>query len=178
MKRLAISVTGAILMACPAAAQAVFELVPRTEGATACWQRVYDEAHLLAHPDQTVTAMTLGAGFYRLEDAPPEDSGNTLFGMAVTLRDGTKGTTSGVCWSDGSELRCGVECDGGGVVVSGARNGSALIDLGTTGYIRMEGECGGYGEMESFALEPGLDDKTFLLGKVDAKVCKGLMSSW
>ncbi|SMQ62106.1 hypothetical protein SAMN06295905_0619 [Devosia lucknowensis] len=179
MQRLAFSVAGLILLVSPVSAQDPFELVPQQDGATACWQRVYDEGHLAAHPRQSVTTMTFAAGFYAHDEPEPEDAGLTLFGMTVTLRDGTKGYTSGGCWpGEGGLLRCGVDCDGGGVAVSAARNGGLLIDLEATGYIRMEGECGSDGEAESFSLEPGADDRQFRLPVADAKACKGLLPVW
>ncbi len=71
-----------------------------------------------------------------------------------------------------------MECDGGGVDVSPAGDGKVLLDLEETGYIRMEGECGGGDEYESFPLEPGIDDKQFLLQPVEAKICKPLLPEW
>jgi hypothetical protein len=152
------------------------DFVPTEDGASACWQRLYDEAHLAGHPDQQVTAMTLLMSYLTFEDG---SEGMHYFGLDVALRDGRKGTTSGGCWLSEGVVRCGVDCDGGGLVLSRNDDGSVLADLEAYGYISLESECGGGdGELESFPLEPGLDDKQFLLQPADAKLCKALLPEW
>jgi hypothetical protein len=172
--------TATLLMTGSAWAATFSDLVPQQDGASRCWQRIYSEDHLAGHPAQLVTALSFGAGFEPYED--PEHMGApglTVFGMDVTLRGGKTGTTSGGCYlSHDGELNCGVECDGGGVIVDVRDNGDLLIDLEATGSIRMESECGGGDGISSFALEPGSDDKQFLLHAVDPKLCKGLIPSW
>lgn len=176
MRSLGLLVFGLSLATGTAAGVEVSHLLPGEGDSPACWQRVYSQAHLAARPDQQVTAMTFGAGFYPHEETTAAEAGLTLFGMDVALRDGTRGHTSGVCWQDeAGALRCGVECDGGGVMVGGARDGGLLLDLQSTGYIRMEGECGSDGDRDSFELEAGADDRQFLLLPVDAKACRSLM---
>ena len=154
------------------------DFVVAEAGAESCWQRIYDADHLAAHPDQRVTEMTFGIGFQPPEDDIANEEGLFLFGLAASLRDGPKGVASGGCWVYEGEARCGVDCDGGSVVIEPRADGKLLIDLEATGYIRLEGECGGSGEFETFELEPGLDDKQFLLSPADAKVCKGLVPTW
>ena len=152
------------------------DFVPAEPGASACWQRLYDEAHLADHPDQQVTAMTLLMSYLTFEDG---SEGMHYFGVDVSLRDGHKGATSGGCWASEGIVRCGVDCDGGGLVLSRNADGSVLADLEAYGYISLESECGGgEGELESFALEPGLDDKQFLLQPAEAKQCKALLPEW
>ncbi|MBJ3785315.1 hypothetical protein [Devosia sediminis] len=166
------------MMALSAASVVAAELsdfLPAEDGATACWQRVYDEAHLASHPDQKVTQMTLAMAHKLFEGA---DEGMYVFGLDATLRDGTDGTTSGGCSAYEGEVRCGVDCDGGGLALELRDGGSVLADLEAYGYIRMESECGSDGEEASFPIEPGLDDKQFLLHVADAKVCKALTSRW
>jgi hypothetical protein len=151
------------------------DFVPTEDGASACWQRLY-EAHLAGHPDQQVTAMTLLMSYLTFEDG---SEGMHYFGLDVALRDGRKGTTSGGCWLSEGVVRCGVDCDGGGLVLSRNDDGSVLADLEAYGYISLESECGGGdGELESFPLEPGRDDKQFLLQPADAKLCKALLPEW
>ena len=152
------------------------DFVPAEAGASACWQRLYDETHLDGHPDQQVTAMTLLMSYLTFEDG---SEGMRYFGLDVSLRDGRKGTTSGGCWLSEGTVRCGVDCDGGGLVLTRNGDGSVLADLEAYGYISLESECGGgEGELESFPLEPGLDDKQFLLLPADAKLCKALAPEW
>jgi hypothetical protein len=157
------------------AAAELADFIPAADGATACWQRIYDETHLAAHPDQQVTAMTFALTYEVFEQA---QDGMHLFGLDVALRDGRKGTTSGSCSVHEGEVRCGVECDGGGLALDLREDGAVLADLEAYGYISMESECGSDGEMESFPLEPGLDDKQFLLHPADAKTCKALLPRW
>jgi hypothetical protein len=151
------------------------DFVPAETDATSCWQRIYSEAHLASHPDQQVTAMTLLMSYEQFEDT---SEGMHYFGVDVALRDGRKGTTGGGCWLSDGAVRCGVDCDGGGLELSLNADGSVLADLEAYGYIRIDSECGGGEGAESFPLEPGLDDKQFLLHVADAKQCKALLPTW
>lgn len=154
------------------------DFVAAEAGAQACWQRIYDAEHLATHPDQKVTQITFGIGFQPPDDDIADPEGIYLFGLAASLRDGPKGVASGGCWVGDGVTRCSVDCDGGSVLIEKRGDGRLLIDLEATGYIALESECGGSGEYETFALEPGLDDKQFLLGPADAKACKGLVPTW
>jgi hypothetical protein len=167
-----------LAMAGSVSAATLGDLVPQEADAIRCWQRVYDEAHLAGHPDQLVTEMVFGAGFQPPDTEMDLTDGLTLFGMHVTLRGGKTGVASGGCWEGDGEVRCGVDCDGGSVVVDARDDGTLLIDLGATGYIRLEGECGGGDGFTSFPLEPGVDDEQFLLRPASTKVCKGLVPVW
>ncbi|MHA6298810.1 hypothetical protein [Devosia sp. CAU 1758] len=162
-------VTGTVLAA------ELTEFVPAEDGAAACWQRVYDGEHLAAHPDQQVTAMTLSMSFEKYDAA---DSGMHYFAVDVALRDGRRGTTAGGCWVYDGAARCGVDCDGGGMELALDGTGNLLADLDAYGYMRVESECGGGEEAETFELLPGIDDKLFLLHRAEAKVCKSLLPSW
>lgn len=176
MRSLGMLALALLLTAYPVASAELSALLPGKGEPPACWQRIYSEAHLAEHRAQRVMAMTFGAGFHVGEETVRAEDGVTLFAMSVTLRDGTTGHTSGQCWQDDAgALRCNVECDGGGVVVRDGRTGGLLLDLGRTGYIRMEGECGGDGESDGFDLKPGADDRQFLLHPVNAKLCKSLL---
>lgn len=154
------------------------DFVAAEAGAESCWQRIYDAEHLAGHPNQKVTQMTFGIGFQPPEDDIADEDGLFLFGLAAGLRDGAKGVASGGCWVHEGTARCGVDCDGGSVLIEKRADGKLLIDLEATGYIVLESECGGSGVYETFVLEPGLDDKQFLLSPADAKVCKGLVPTW
>jgi Bacterial SH3 domain len=73
------------------------------------YMRVYDRAHLAAHPDQVVTLVDLSivrsSGHYRH---------NFTLHVRLRGRDETL-KTEGYCEKDGRGLRCMVECDGGGI---------------------------------------------------------------
>jgi hypothetical protein len=165
----------AVLAAGPTLAAELTDFVPAKDGAAACWQRIYDGEHLATHPDQQVTAMTLSMSFEKYDAA---DEGLHYFAVDVALRDGRKGTTGGGCWVYDGVVRCGVDCDGGGMELSLDGSGNLLADLEAYGYMRVESECGGGEEAETFELLPGLDDKLFLLHKTEAKECKSLLPSW
>ena len=151
------------------------DFVPAEPGASACWQRIYSPDHLADHPDQQVTAMTFAMNFLKYD---AEDAGLHYFGVDVTLRDGRSGTTGGGCWVYDGVVRCGVDCDGGGMELSLDDAGNLRADLDAYGYMRVESECGGGEEMETFELLPGVDDKLFLLHRADAKLCKALLPDW
>lgn len=177
MRKLAL-VLALTVFATPALAQTLSDLVEAHGGAISCWQRLYDAPHLASHPEQQVTEITFALSYEPPDESIAEEEGFYLFGMAASLRNGLAGTAGGGCWMDEGQMRCGVDCDGGGVVIKDRDDGKLLVDLEATGYVRMQSECSGGGESESFALEPGLDDKQFLLSPVAAKVCKALVPTW
>jgi hypothetical protein len=177
MRRLALAMALTVSVV-PALAQSMDDLVEARAGALSCWQRVYDTPHLQSHPDQQVTQMTFGVGYQPPDDDIADQEGLYLFGMAASLRNGSDGTTSGSCFSEDGEMRCGVDCDGGGVSLSKRSDGKLLVDLETYGRIWLESECGGGSGAVSFELEAGLDDKLFLLSPVAAKLCKSLVPTW
>lgn len=160
-----------VVVAPPALGGQLDTFVPAEDGALSCWSRVYDEAHLAAHPDQTVTAMTFGVSYMA---ATAEYGELYSFWMEARRRDGSRGQATGPCSGEDDQMLCGVECDGGGVIVTPRAGGDVLIDLEAHGYIRMSDSCGS-SESGGFALEPGKDDKQFLLRAIPAKACKMAM---
>ena len=146
-------------------------------GHKACYRRVYDKAHLAAHPKQTVTGMTFlirvvrydaQGERYHTPATKPDDWIGYQFAMAVDRRrEGRTLRTSGDCFGFDS-ARCSVDCDGGGVTLENPEADVLLVRLTDYG-IRMSGSCEG-GAM----LKPGSDDKVFRLAKAADKVCAGL----
>lgn len=167
-RRLALA-AGATLALGSVAAEELSDLVESTEGAQTCWSREYSAEHLAAHPDQFVTAMHFTLRFDELVNDNPDFYS---FRLETELRGGQSGRADGYCWENGDAVTCGVECDGGAVVLT--RNGDKLLlDLERHGYIRMTGSCGSE-ELDGFSLESGIDDKQFLLSEVTGKACKPL----
>lgn len=154
----------AVLTCGSVAAAQLEDLVPRVDGAMQCWTRDYDAAHLKAHPDQEVARMNFLIA--RIPDGP--DYG---FQLGVEMRDGRVGHNTGPCTSDDGQIWCGVECDGGYVMVEPRADGSVLLDLETSGYIYLSGGCGAEDEDAGFALESGQDDKSFLLRPGTVAMC-------
>ena len=149
-------------------------LIAPQRGARACFSRSYDARHLQTHPDQTVTHMDLRLAYSEeLSDArrgPVYD-----FQLLVRFRgrsDRRPLSAAGECTpsNDGKSMWCGVECDGGGVVVRQRSGGKLLVDLAATGRIRLSDACAEDDE-EGIELLPGKDDKTFLLEKSAASQC-------
>jgi hypothetical protein len=163
---------GLAMSAAPAAAFELSELVPEKDGAVACWSRLYDAAHLKAHPDQQVGAMGFSIS-YAAETA--EFAEQYSFLIEARMRNGDVGYNTGPCYENEGQIICGVECDGGSVMVRPASDdGSVFLDLETSGYIWLSGGCGvddGDGD-GGFALESGLDDKRFLLGPMGPGTCE------
>jgi hypothetical protein len=139
-------------------------LVKPEHGARACFSRIYDAAHLNAHPRQTVTEMHFRLSYYKHEPDQnyPLAQRNYYFKLLAKRRgDADMLSSFGECTIYEGKMGCGVDCDGGGVGLSRAGSGRILIDLTVMGRLRMTNGCG---EGDYVDLEPGEDDKTFLLG--------------
>ena len=113
----------ALLAACmtmggggPLLAQSIDAQVPPDR--EVCWQRLYDAAHLIAHPAQKVVAVRLIAAPYAFGAARGKLRSVTL---SFTLRERRRGAEggsydyaiSGLCRPAGQGLRCASEYDAG-----------------------------------------------------------------
>lgn len=136
-------------------------------GASACWTRIYDAAHLRSHPDQKVSAMR-----FRITPNPGDEFAPFDFALEAEVDDEGLGFAAGPCRPEGKGMFCGVECDGGGVFLTLRDDGKVLLDLEQAGFINMAGGCG---EDDGFALESGRDDKQFLLSSAGAAACSGII---
>ncbi len=160
-------------------------LPPGANGAQACYARSYDKAHLAEHPKQKVTEMilalrysVLGEDKAHLVTTADGDLEKQYFDYGFTLvakvRDRRETLyASGDCTSlEG--IGCGVECDGGGVVLEPSKSEPAalLVRLDRTyNAIRMTLGCS---DGESVELEAGEDDKVFKLTKAPAALCNAM----
>lgn len=155
---------------------------PPADGARACFSRIYDAEHLRKHPKQTVTEIQFRIAYYVHEpDAYfPRGQRNYYFRLEAKVKGlGRKLSTGGECGlaEDGRKIFCGVECDGGGVMVSrAARQDQILVDLKATGRLRMTLGCDA-DEEDALELTPGADDKSFLLAAVPVASCP-LYEDW
>lgn len=163
------------LFGLPVVAGELDAFVVARDGAITCWSRTYDQKHLAQHPQQTVTDMQFAVGYV---GDRAEYSAMYWFELHATQRGEVSGVTSGTCWPEGEGMRCGVDCDGGGVVVSTRNDGRVLLDLADYGYIRMFSECAAGDEEASYSLESGIDDKAFLLAEVSGAQCKAMRPDW
>lgn len=157
----------------PGKERQIAQLLPPEPGARICFARDYSAAHLTAHPDQRVRSIGFRLAYYAHDPDQyfPKGQRNYYFELRTVMRDGKELAAGGECvpGEDGKNIRCGVECDGGGVLVrQSAKQGQLLIDLQSTGRIRMSEGCD---DEAGIDLEPGMDDKTFLLSELPADGC-------
>ena len=145
----------------------LLKFLPPQPGKHICFARVYTADHLVQHPKQKVSEIEFRLAYYRFEPDEyfPQGQRNYYFEVLARLRGQNKLLKSfGECSSAGDRISCGVDCDGGGVVVERtAKPNHILLSLDEYGYLRMTGGCGGDEEGEGVNLEPGEDDHKFLL---------------
>jgi hypothetical protein len=176
----------ALAGAAPAGAEAVppgeegalADILPPVHEAKVCFARTYDAAHLRRHPRQKVTGLLFQVRYYRHEPAPefPQGQRNYYFDMAAKVKGHRKTLrTSGECMIRDGTIWCGVECDGGAVIVRReAKSGGIRMSFpGEHWYIRMTDGCDS-DEENAVNLKPGADDKVFLLDKAEPAACREL----
>ena len=160
----------------PGAEGELGKLLPPVHDRKICFARTYDAAHLRRHPKQTVKSVLFQIRYHRHDPAKeyPEGQRNYYFGMAAKVRGQTKTLyASGECVPGKGRIHCGVECDGGGVVVE--RDGSAGLAISFSRIserIRMTVGCDG--EDNTVDLTPGADDRMFRLQRANLSACRSL----
>jgi len=147
-----------------------------------CFTRAYDDRHLAKHPDQLVTAVKL-----RIYPSPL-DPRTLSFSIWIQKRGEHKAlNNAGMCQQEGEELRCAVECDGGGVRLSKRPPSSLLMRLGIQPAFSPNGErirqderirmvpCGTKDMDDGTGTEVtgGKDDHEFLLHRAALNRCPG-----
>ncbi|BCH27234.1 hypothetical protein MesoLjLb_70190 [Mesorhizobium sp. L-8-3] len=151
----------------------IARLLPPEPGTRICFARQYDGAHLKAHPDQQVQSIGFSLAYHAHDpdEYYPKGQRNYYFELRAKMRSGQELAAGGECVpaEDGKNIHCGVECDGGAVLIrQAAKKGQLLVDLEATGRIRMSDGCD---DESGIDLEPGIDDKTFLLSEIPADRC-------
>lgn len=151
---------------------------PPGNRAYACFVRRYDPGHLARHPLQKVAAMK----FLMTAEIPSdENTTNYSFRLGVKYRhrpgdlDSSGGCGHVIAENTGREMRfgCGVDCDGGGIVVAMSKDGkSATIRLER---VRIWQNNKPDEEAED-SLVAGADDKIFRLDRVEARECASLVT--
>lgn len=150
------------------------KFLPPQDGARVCYSRVYDAEHLKKHPRQQVTEMEFRLTYYTHEPDEffPKGQRNYYFAVLAKLRGQAPDEpliAEGECAPHGNSISCGVECDGGGVVLTRREAGKVLVDLTALGRLRMTSGCDA--EDGVVELVPGEDDKSFLLSKATESSC-------
>lgn len=151
----------------------------------ACYGRVYDAAHLKAHPKQKVASIHVLRSLERrrgAENWAPDDraeairnfreDGQASVTAFVNFRD-RKGTfhNSLTCDQETREgVRCMIECDGGSFRL--ARSGANSVLLHNNGFVLIGG-CGEeVEEGQERHFDPGADDKVFRLDSRPIAACR------
>ena len=184
------------LVATPAAAQSdlqpgfdtrLLALAQAADKAESCFLRRYEASHLKSHPKQRVEALGLCIDVERIL---PEEKADPVryrynFSFAAKIKGRAKpATTSGECGyaytladeqppRTGQAIRCGVDCDGGGIAVEARKGGAEL--LVRLDRIRVAAGCGSddeEDESKAFDLTGGADDKVFLLPEASTEAYK------
>jgi hypothetical protein len=135
-----------------------------------CFSRVYDDAHLAAHPKQNVRSMVLKVSVGH------DDPGKYSLTIGVDFRHARRPfETSGDCLNPEAQadangafgVHCAVACDGGGIGVALKDNGSVLVSIPDGARVWSpnansdETRRGAFGE----------DDKIFRLDRADSRQC-------
>lgn len=151
-------------------------LLAPEQGAHACWRRIYSKDHLARHPAQTVADIEFRLTYQTFgpDGDFPEPLHSYFFQLLAKRRGAEKHLQAiGNCMirQDG-RVFCGVECDGGGVYVRPKEDaGRILVSFDEMWGIALS-ECGEETEEpDAVPLEPGMDDKSFLLGRLDDASC-------
>lgn len=179
------------------AATPLDDLVPPVDGKTACFTRVYDAAHLKAHPKQKTTSMTV---WLRYDKAPDAAEGSLTLGMALAQRGDPKPYfAQGSCsWVVGGnrdikdrpvvkafKKNAGGACSMFGRpdvfdVLSAEEGGELILDRGkdkdtlmlyldsVLAMVRRTARA------NSVGVELGADDRVFQLSRTDARNCAAI----
>jgi hypothetical protein len=147
-----------------------------------CFGRVYDGAHLSAHPKQRVTSFHLAREFredrnLEFEPTPAQElkdqdgtDGRVNVSAYVRFRD-RKGVYSNAlsCAKDDKTVRCMIDCDGGSFNLKPA--GQSLL-LENEGFVVVGGCGASEDEQENEEhVSPGADDKVFRLDPKPVAAC-------
>jgi hypothetical protein len=145
----------------------------------ACFVRHYDAQHLAQHPLQKVSVMKL---LITAEQVPESKTLSYSFRLGVNFRNRPGSfDSSGDCdhlqaedaKAQGIDLGCGVDCDGGGISTTLAKdNASVIVKLDR---IRIWKDNAPDDEA-IHELQGGADDKVFRLDRADVNECASLVS--
>jgi len=137
-----------------------------------CFERVYDDAHLAAHPDQVVRTIRVLGTYLPEYDQTDLMVVAQMADQGHARREGFGGRwldQVASCWQHEGRIGCGVDCDGGSLTVD--------VDDGTelrlsTDYFTIgpaEG-CGGSSDLAELPFQ----SVTYRLFRVEDSVCKGM----
>jgi hypothetical protein len=169
---LAMSASSALAQSIESGREGVLaDILAPTPGKRICYARRYSKDHLEAHPKQKVSEIRFQLAYHKHQpDADyPNGMRNYYFRLIAKLRGSSRTySTTGECSASGSNIFCGVECDGGGVNIRARQPNKLLVFFGDSDEIRMADGCD---EGDSLQLKAGADDKEFLLSAVPQDAC-------
>jgi len=164
---LAVAAVAAPALAMEAPDRGAFAKILPAPGGALCFRRVYDTAHLRAHPRQKVQEMTL---FLRTRASETKPAAIANFALGARRRTDRKIlTVAGDCMGD--PVTCAPDCDGGSMILETPAAGDGLLAKLGDGGIRFEVGCD---EGKGVYIERGVDDKAFLLRPAPARACRDL----
>lgn len=156
----------------PAQIRAAFApFVSPERGGRACYERVYADAHLAAHPRQRITRMRLRIDFFET------GAGEGHYGVAIEAQ--TRGeahpfNSAFHCRPAQGGIACRIDCKANAIRVRPAAGGRVQLALGRDADPRSTCDDA---EDAGRALRPGTDDRTFLLSALPPERCPPFSST-
>lgn len=154
--------------------KALEAILPAVPGASACYSRVYDTQHLIAHPYQQVAAMVFllrAEGLDKNGEETLKEPDRFVYSFALSILRRSESRVlraSGDCFGE-ARANCSVTCDGGGFAVEKSSHGVM---------VRLSGEGVGLGAdcdtTRGVFVGPGVDDRAFQLELSAPDACKEL----
>lgn len=149
------------------AGETLFEShLAKVNGGTPCYARIYDEAHLKAHPQQRVKAIEFEMTKENASGTPNTAENFELgFGIKTTRSAGWY-TGLAICKDNGAAIDCFLEGDGGRFSLTPDQDGAMRLATGDYG-IALEGDK----DVLELSGTEG-DDKVFILTPTERPVCE------
>lgn len=132
--RLCLTLIAIVLVAGPAQARPLERELPPAQAA--CWERVYDAAHLAAHPRQKVARIRL---VHLPQSWPEAGQGSFYVALYLNLRERARPAQAfdyqlgGFCKASGQGLRCVPEWEAGSWRIERGPNGA--LDIRNAGIV-------------------------------------------
>ena len=166
----ALSMLAAPALAGDIGAEKLFGQDTGNRPAHACFSKIFDAAWLKAHPDQNIEKLTVYVGRKAMEEAVWY-TGN----MDIKFRDSKEAwRVSAECSGEGASLHCGVDCDGGGFVMTAISK--SQLSVAPDDYLRYYNATDA-GEAEPKENTVGFKsgDKNLTLDRTDIQDCLPLI---
>lgn len=148
--------------------------VPPERGGRACYERIYSDAHLAAHPRQRIARMRLRIDFFRTGGAEGAVEGHYGVALEAWPRGEAHPFNSAFhCRPAEGGLDCRIDCRANAIRVRPAAGG---IRLALARDSDPRSTCDN-AEDAGRALRPGADDRLFLLSMLPPERCPPFSST-